>query len=573
MIPETLITQYPDGASSEEYLQLCNPAGLQLITPELVQAAAHIPHSARAAFFTSIAGAVPTPAEPPSTAPVAERIAADEAAGAANYGQDANPAPTITDADKAAAKTGPMKWTAKAQADAKAIGTRLAESGADAFTDAEFLAFAESRRTTGGSVYANMIELGCALPPLPALSYEQQVGRVERPAHSENPDEQVLGPATWEGILPDGQVHRVTDSCCRWFTVRTDESRSEVMDVSRTRSEAAARIEVEEAQHPGGVWCVVGAERVTVVPSRPVDGVAPVADEVPGLAAGDTIEQDGVTYTVTAVDDTNGLLVAPEPEHTVADVFAALGPAPEAPAMLDAPIAYEPEPVPAAEASDPLAALQTPVAGLPPAPNWEALNPPSEPSPLPPPPLPAPAEPVYTYADFVRDFTEGAEADSSGAPDAAFAIDSMDRLGWYGRRLTALDAEAAELEASYKAAKAAITKKKGAFEAWFGPQARSYAEGILAADDWKTKSLKTLGGTFAFRSVPGGLRLDDRDALVAWARATAPELVAIKTTESVPFEAARQWFETNLASGNGADVPGGCVIADDRLSFSHKPAA
>jgi phage host-nuclease inhibitor protein Gam len=102
------------------------------------------------------------------------------------------------------------------------------------------------------------------------------------------------------------------------------------------------------------------------------------------------------------------------------------------------------------------------------------------------------------------------------------------------------------------------------FRAYFDPQAEHFARLVLDAAGGKTKTLKTLGGSFSFRTVPGGLRVIDKDAALQWAKEHAPALVEVKTVESLPAAALKSHLQTT------GEVPAGCEIADDRESFSHK---
>ena len=530
-IPDALITTYPDGETSATYLELCNPTGLVLITPEQVAAAAHLPHAARAAFFTSVAGAIPTPAEPPVGAPIADRIAADSVAGPEAFGQDANPRTETDDADKAQAKreadeekqpaTGPKRWTPKAKAAALVMGKAFVAAGLTAeqiLAHPEVIEMATAMRTTGGTVYARMAEQVVGLPPLPGAA----TAAVESGRWSGDPGPVVdtsdvvdETPKTWAYDFPGpvGGRHVVKHSCCRWFIVtHTADGRYSVPDVARTRSEAEAmRTKLQAETDPAGelAWQIIEA---TAVPTEDRPPASPPAELPHG--AGELLVPPPVADSVDAI-------FAPPPPledpMTVIDHPADIPPPPEVDAAPVGPDPGEPEAPPT------------------PAEVEEART---------------PLAPTYTYADFAADFLSASD-DGQAPPDAAFMVDSLDRLGWYGRKLSGFAGELAALEASYKAAKASITKKQAAFENWFGPQAKGFAAGILAADGWKVKTLKTLGGDFAFRTENDRLEQIDKAAALDWAKANMPEAVRQTIAESVVYKAV----ETNWRE-NGEIPPG-----------------
>lgn len=151
-------------------------------------------------------------------------------------------------------------------------------------------------------------------------------------------------------------------------------------------------------------------------------------------------------------------------------------------------------------------------------------------------------------------------------PVEAFAINSMERLAWYGRKLTAIDDQIRHIRANAEAMIADLEQEKKSLTDRFGSQAENCAMSILQATKAKTKTLKTLGGSFSFRTVPGGLRKADPVAVLEWAKTEAPGLV--KRTEivkeDVPAEAIKtHWQETG-------EIPPGCELVPDRQTFTHK---
>ena len=147
-----------------------------------------------------------------------------------------------------------------------------------------------------------------------------------------------------------------------------------------------------------------------------------------------------------------------------------------------------------------------------------------------------------------------------------FVIDGKDRLGWYARKLIALDAESDALTASYEQELARIAKRQQALRDWFDPQARIFVAEEIERIGGKAKSVDVLGGRFAFRFVPGGLRKVSKDEVLEWAEIHAPELITTKVLEDVSADALKTHWKTT------GEVPAGCELVDDRQTFIFTPA-
>jgi hypothetical protein len=145
-----------------------------------------------------------------------------------------------------------------------------------------------------------------------------------------------------------------------------------------------------------------------------------------------------------------------------------------------------------------------------------------------------------------------------------FEIDSIDNLSWYGRKLTAKQAEIDALDASYKAARAELVKDLDAFRWWFHSQAERYVRDQLAAVGGRSKTLRTLGGAFSLRTVPTTIRKTDDQALVAWAQATAPDLVRETITFDVPLDGLKRYWQTS------GEIPPGCEHVPEYEAFNHR---
>lgn len=156
----------------------------------------------------------------------------------------------------------------------------------------------------------------------------------------------------------------------------------------------------------------------------------------------------------------------------------------------------------------------------------------------------------------------------------AFAIDSLERLAWLGRKRAGIQADIALVQRQAAEIVKGLEKQLTNLDERFMPEAEAFVRLTLQATGSKSKTLKTLGGSFSLRVVPGGYRKRDSAALLAWAKDNAPALVVTKTTEDVPADAVKTWIE-DQAKANGGEVtmPPGIELAQDRESFSHKTEA
>lgn len=148
--------------------------------------------------------------------------------------------------------------------------------------------------------------------------------------------------------------------------------------------------------------------------------------------------------------------------------------------------------------------------------------------------------------------------------DDGFRIDSLPKLEWYGRKRASLLADMKALAARYIECSEQMEAELKRLDERFMAEARDFAHQQLAGE--KTKTLKTLGGNWSFRAVPGGIRKRDAKALVAWAKRERPELVDTRTEirEDVSAETLRLYFE---ATG---EIPDGAEYVPDTEAFTHK---
>lgn len=93
------------------------------------------------------------------------------------------------------------------------------------------------------------------------------------------------------------------------------------------------------------------------------------------------------------------------------------------------------------------------------------------------------------------------------------------------------------------------------------PLLRSYAEQVIG--ERKRRSVDLPTGRLSLRRVPGGVRVEDAEALTAWARAARPELVEVHTTttERVPASALKAYVD------EVGEVPPGAVLVENRTEL------
>ena len=170
----------------------------------------------------------------------------------------------------------------------------------------------------------------------------------------------------------------------------------------------------------------------------------------------------------------------------------------------------------------------------------------------------------------ITDHIPTIEAPEEGAPAAAperFIIDTEDKALWALERIMRERESLARLDAQYAAMRAAQVAELERTEARF----------LLPLEDWakanppkKGKTIKTLAGDLAFRTVNGGWRVTDKAAALEWAKAERPELVKVKTTEELDTDAAKA-LAAAIAKESGEVLPG-LEFFEDRESFSVKAA-
>jgi phage host-nuclease inhibitor protein Gam len=141
-----------------------------------------------------------------------------------------------------------------------------------------------------------------------------------------------------------------------------------------------------------------------------------------------------------------------------------------------------------------------------------------------------------------------------------FAITDASGAAWAADKVLAARERLERIKASCAAAIASAERDVASAERFFLPLLEAWAR---QHPPKKGKTIRLTTGALVFRSVPGGPRLADPDAALAWARANKPELIEVK--ERVTITALRGWIEAS-----GGELPDGVEIVDARETFDVK---
>lgn len=142
-----------------------------------------------------------------------------------------------------------------------------------------------------------------------------------------------------------------------------------------------------------------------------------------------------------------------------------------------------------------------------------------------------------------------------------FHVDSVEAAEWVleriGEREAAILARQEHLKAivaNYDAMQRADERELAALHGRFDPELTAFALGVLEAQGWRTKTLRTLFGSISFRTIPARLRVIDAAAALDWALAHIPECVR-HTVNDRDVIAALQRFD-----GLGSVDPGEGIV-------------
>lgn len=154
------------------------------------------------------------------------------------------------------------------------------------------------------------------------------------------------------------------------------------------------------------------------------------------------------------------------------------------------------------------------------------------------------------------------ETDTIRDQDEPFTIDTPERAAWAADKVLSARERLARITASCAAMIQQAGREADEAAAFFLPLLEQWARANPPA---KGKTIRLPTGALSFRTVPGGPRLADPDAALAWARQNKPELIVVK--ESVRISDLKSWIEAS-----GGELPDGVEIADARETFDVKGA-
>lgn len=157
-----------------------------------------------------------------------------------------------------------------------------------------------------------------------------------------------------------------------------------------------------------------------------------------------------------------------------------------------------------------------------------------------------------------------AELDGPPVSPPDFHIHDENSCNWWVRKVN--DARARKARALAWAKKeAARADADLAFWAQWEGEAKAFASGELAADNWRRKSLALPAGTLAFRAHPAKLVVKDEDAAREWAKSEVPAAVVTVTVEKLDRAALSKEFFEGEKKGF---LPDGCTWEPSGDGFS-----
>lgn len=153
--------------------------------------------------------------------------------------------------------------------------------------------------------------------------------------------------------------------------------------------------------------------------------------------------------------------------------------------------------------------------------------------------------------------------ETTAAPEAFHITDEVG-ANWYAKKLGGIEAERARVTAQAAKIKAQLDADEKSLRDRFEAEAREWARGELDRRyKGRRRSLALLQGTFAFRSVPATLRVDD----VAAALSTAATLGAVKVDVAAYRAAA-----LDAQKATGEILPGVALVPTREhfgITFGH----
>lgn len=144
-----------------------------------------------------------------------------------------------------------------------------------------------------------------------------------------------------------------------------------------------------------------------------------------------------------------------------------------------------------------------------------------------------------------------------------FVIDSEDRAAWAVNKLLGYDEEAERVALQAQRMIDDIKKKRASFLGRFEEELRAWLSKELNGRKGKKRSVDLLTGRIGFRRKPGGFRVKQEEAVLAWAleQKGGKEAGLFKEVPVLSRTAVKEHHE---ATG---EIPPGCEITEDSDTF------
>jgi phage host-nuclease inhibitor protein Gam len=132
--------------------------------------------------------------------------------------------------------------------------------------------------------------------------------------------------------------------------------------------------------------------------------------------------------------------------------------------------------------------------------------------------------------DALLDITASGPAESHRKP--AFCIDSPERANWLVRRVLETRAYAIRVRTWAEQEQNRAERDEARMMYLFGRQLQDWAKQELAGQHDRRKSINLPAGIIGFRQTATQIRIDNQDAVMAWAREILPEAIIVKESLS-----------------------------------------
>jgi len=152
------------------------------------------------------------------------------------------------------------------------------------------------------------------------------------------------------------------------------------------------------------------------------------------------------------------------------------------------------------------------------------------------------------------------------APEG-WVVDTEERAAWAADVILSHEERIERIERQHLKVMLRAQREFDRARAFFVPQLRAWAAAHPPA---KGKTIHLTTGSLAFRTKPGGVRVEDEAACLEWAEDHLPEAIARSVTRKLDVKAAKTAGEKILSAAtfaafSEADVPTSQAEADDLL--------